>query len=141
MYGSQSRILQQIFRFLPQAQGRISLVNQFTVGCSPLLAPCPPGPSGPRAAGTGRVASTAASSAPGGWPWGQAFHPGPSHMATPAPTSDNFHQKAERKSERCGNATLTAAADVKKFSVTKARMGLRSRVPPIGGMIPRKRFR
>jgi hypothetical protein len=37
--------------------------------------------------------------------------------------------------------TLTAAAEVKKFRVTNARMGLRSRVPPRGGTMPRKRFR
>ena len=35
----------------------------------------------------------------------------------------------------------TAAADVKKLSVTNARMGERSMVPPMGGMIPRNRFR
>ena len=30
---------------------------------------------------------------------------------------------------------------MKKFRVTNAKMGLRSRVPPMGGLIPRKRLR
>ena len=34
-----------------------------------------------------------------------------------------------------------AAELVKMFRTKKARMGERSRVPPMGGMMPRKRFR
>jgi len=39
------------------------------------------------------------------------------------------------------SAGSAAAALVKTLRVTKARMGERSMVPPMGGMMPRKRFR